>query len=221
MSESRTLTGLGPMIRLDLANLASWRRVGPILLVALGVMAWGGGMQMAALMLYLGGYLITVNAFTMDDNHRLPLLYGGLPVGRSAVITSHYLIGLAALAGAAVLVVPTALLSATRPRVDFGAELSTGLSIVLVSSTVSAVLIPFIVRFGSKALGYVAVGLFAVLALGMLAVRSLSGPAVTAVVAGWLTTNRGLATAIGIGLLAVAWVASYLVSLRLYEAKDF
>lgn len=223
MSDTATthLAGLGPMLRLDIANLATWRRSGPVIIVALLFLAWMGGLQMASIMLYIGWYLIAVNAFTMDDNHRLPLLYGGLPVTRRTVVTSHYLIALAALAAAALLIVPAALISASRPEGGlFADEVGIGLGTLLGTSAALAVMIPLIVRFGSRALGYVALGIMAVFAFVALAV----GPWIAAPAArltAWAAANPVLATAVAVVLLVAAWLASYLASVRLYAAKDF
>lgn len=222
MSSPARLPGLVPMLRLDLANLASWRQAGPIVLVALGFMTWSGGVPMASVMLYVGGFLLATNAFTMDGKYRLPLLYGGLPVTRRTVITAHHLLAIAAMLLAALLVIPCAVISQLALGSDLGAEIRLGVTTVLGTSVVLAILLPFIVRFGIVAMTYAALAMLAAAGAFGLFVRSgFSHVEAIATAGAWLSAHPGLAQLLLLAVVAATWAVSYLVSVRWYEAQDF
>ncbi len=220
MSSHSRLPGLVPMLRLDLANLGSWRRAGPLVLVALAFMTWSSGVSMASVMLYVGGFLLATNAFTMDGKYRLPLLYGGLPVTRRTVITAHHLMAVAAMLVAALLVIPCAAISHLALGSDVGAEIRLGVTTVLGTSVVLAVLLPFIARFGIVAITYAALGMLAVAGFLGLFVRVPNLAALTGATA-WLSAHTGLAQLLVLAVVAAIWMVSYLVSVRWYEAQDF
>lgn len=210
---------LAPMVRLDIANLASYRRAALPILAALAFMAWSGGMSTAAVLLYLLGFLVAMNAFTMDDSHRLPMLYGALPVSRRTVITSHYLVGVGALLASVLLVVPTALVSQASGNGGFAQEIAAGVGIVLGTSASAAVALPLVVRLGARAMAYVAIGLMVLGALVMMAVRRLAPTLLDALTVA--VEHRTLAIVAGLVLLVALWLASWRISAAWFERKDF
>lgn len=214
---------LAPMLLLDIANLASWRRAAPVIVVAMAGMAWSSGVQMAVLMLYVGSAFMAFNPFTMDERYRLPLLYGGLPVTRRTVITSHYLIAVGALAMAMVLVVPCALLSHAGLGLDIGEEIQIGLLTITGASVVLGPALPLVIRFGVKVLSYAYLGVLGLFAgLAMLTKLTGLGPVVPLEsLATWAETHLLAAVSILAVVVVGIWVASYLVSVRWFEAKDF
>ncbi len=214
------LAGIGPMLRLDLANLASWRRAAPFVLVGMLFMAYTAGVQMAAVMLYVGSYFLAVNTFTMDDRYRLPLLYGGLPVTRRAVLTSHYLVALAAVVAALVLLVPCAYVATFALGTDLTTELGTGLGVMAGVSLVLAAILPLVVRYGVTAMSYAALGIMAALGVVAFVVRATglaaALPSPEALTAHPVATSLALLAVVTLG-----WLASYALSLRSYETRDF
>lgn len=217
----RNESALAPMLRLDVASLASWGRMAPLLVLATGVMAFTSGVQVAVLMLTVGSAFMALNPFTMDERYRLPLLYGGLPVSRRTVVTSHYVIAVGAFALASALVVPAALLSPFFFGLGVWDEVGAGWLMLAVASAVVALFLPLVVRFGVKSLAYAYVaGLGLVAALITLARVLLRTNLPLDRLADWLAANTTAVMIASVVAVVGLWVASYLVSVRWFEAKD-
>lgn len=215
------MRNLAPMIRLDLANLANWRRAALPVLGALIFMTWANGMQMAVVLLYLGCYLLCLNPFTVDDRFKVPQLYGSLPVTRRTVITSHYVIAVGAVLGTVALIPAVAWLSHLTTRNDFTTEALGGLAGLLISALFFSALLPLTVRLGPQATSYAFLGLMVVFALATMLLR---GPA-KAFDMRWLVDlimgKQGTTVVFLAIAVLIAWGLSYLLAVRWYEAKDF
>lgn len=212
---------LAPMLRMDLANLAGWRRAAAPVAAALVFITWTNGTEMSMVMLSMGMVILALNPFTTDDRYRMALLYGGLPVTRRSVIASHYLIAVGTLVGLLALTPALAWLSHEANGLDFATELLGTWASLLLTSLVVSVLLPLTVRFGLEAPAYMALGTLTLIALGTVLERGLGIPYDLTAPAAWLVANAVLAAVLVVTAVAAAWWVSYLISARLYAVKDF
>lgn len=212
------MTDLRPQLVLDAAQVWNPRQIvglGGFAAVFLLIGGRQGGLQMATPVLGMIGLLAATSPFVIDRVHGLDQLYGQLPTTRTAVIRSHYLVGLAAFLVAAVIATLAAALISPTPR----SAVTLALGSIVTIAAVTAIAIPAIVRFGQQALLYVSFGLAALGALGVKAIPS----AHTHIATLFAATQHQPATtsAIAAVTLCLLWASSYLVTHGIYTRRDF
>lgn len=203
-------------IRLDVQRILN-----SLFLVAIGVLIWvffgilKGPMDLVFVIAMIA-VMTTTSAFYgkfgLDGLEDADLLYDTLPLRRRTVMISHYLVSLAYLLAAEIVVVPVLLLGeilGIRAGGDWWAAASAAVGIMLV---VFAVMVPVLIRF-TDARGVAALVVFAVVAgVGIYLLGQLMSPLPGWVLAGWpwLLLVAGL----------VAWAVSLLVAIRVYQRQD-
>ncbi len=203
-------------IRLDMQRIRD-----SLFLVAIGVLIWVffgilKGLMGLVFVIAMIAVMTTTSAFYgklgLDGLEDADLLYDTLPLRRRTVMISHYLVSLAYLLAAEIVVVPVLLLGeilGLRAGGDWWAAASAAVGIMLV---VFAFMVPVLIRF-TDARGVAVLVVVAVVAgVGIYLLGQLMSPLPGWVLAGWpwLLLVAGL----------VAWVVSLLVAIRVYERQD-
>ena len=203
-------------IRLDVKRILD-----SLFLVATGVLIWVflgifKGLMGWALAIAFIAFVTTVSVFYgkfgLDGLEDVDLLYDTLPLRRRTVMISHYLVSLAYLLAAEIVLVPVLLLGeilGMRAGGDWWAAASAAVGIMLV---VFAVMVPVLIRF-TDARGVAVLVVVAVIAgEGIYLLGQLMSPLPGWVLAGWpwLLLVAGL----------VAWAVSLLVAIRVYQRQD-
>ena len=203
-------------IRLDMQRIRD-----SLFLVAIGVLIWVffgilKGLMDLVFVIAMIAVMTTTSAFYgklgLDGLEDADLLYDTLPLRRRTVMISHYLVSLAYLLAAEIVVVPVLLLGeilGLRAGGDWWAAASAAVGIMLV---VFAVMVPVLIRF-TDARGVAVLVVVAVVAgVGIYLLGQLMSPLPGWVLAGWpwLLLVAGL----------VAWVVSLLVAIRVYQRQD-
>ena len=203
-------------IRLDIQRILD-----SLFLVVVGVLIWVffgilKGLMDLVFVIAMIAVMTTTSAFYgklgLDGLEDADLLYDTLPLRRRTVMISHYLVSLAYLLAAEIVLVPVLLLGeilGMRAGGDWWAAASAAVGIMLV---VFAVMVPVLIRF-TDARGVVVLVVVAVVAgVGIYLLGQLMSPLPGWVLAGWpwLLLVAGL----------VAWVVSLLVAIRVYERQD-
>ena len=203
-------------IRLDIQRILD-----SLFLVVVGVLIWVffgilKGLMDLVFLIAMIAVMTTTSAFYgklgLDGLEDADLLYDTLPLRRRTVMISHYLVSLAYLLAAEIVVVPVLLLGeilGMRAGGDWWAAASAAVGIMLV---VFAVMVPVLIRF-TDARGVVVLVVVAVVAgVGIYLLGQLMSPLPGWVLAGWpwLLLVAGL----------VAWAVSLLVAIRVYQRQD-
>jgi len=203
-------------IRLDVQRILD-----SLFLVAIGILIWVffgilKGLMDLVFFIAMIAVMTTTSAFYgkfgLDGLEDADLLYDTLPLRRRTVMISHYLVSLAYLLAAEIVVVPVLLLGeilGMRAGGDWWAAASAAVGIMLV---VFAVMVPVLIRF-TDARGVAVLVVVAVIAgVGIYLLGQLMSPLPGWVLAGWpwLLLVAGL----------VAWVVSLLVAIRVYQRQD-
>ena len=203
-------------IRLDIQRILD-----SLFLVVVGVLIWVffgilKGLMDLVFVIAMIAVMTTTSAFYgklgLDGLEDADLLYDTLPLRRRTVMISHYLVSLAYLLAAEIVVVPVLLLwelLGMRAGGDWWAAASAAVGIMLV---VFAVMVPVLIRF-TDARGVVVLVVVAVVAgVGIYLLGQLMSPLPGWVLAGWpwLLLVAGL----------VAWAVSLLVAIRVYQRQD-
>ena len=203
-------------IRLDIQRILD-----SLFLVAIGILIWVffgilKGLMGLVFFIAMIAVMTTTSAFYgklgLDGLEDADLLYDTLPLRRRTVMISHYLVSLAYLLAAEIVVVPVLLLGeilGMRAGGDWWAAASAAVGIMLV---VFAVMVPVLIRF-TDARGVAVLVVVAVIAgVGIYLLGQLMSPLPGWVLAGWpwLLLVAGL----------VAWVVSLLVAIRVYQRQD-
>ena len=203
-------------IRLDIQRILD-----SLFLVVVGVLIWVffgilKGLMDLVFFIAMIAVMTTTSAFYgkfgLDGLEDADLLYDTLPLRRRTVMISHYLVSLAYLLAAEIVVVPVLLLGeilGMRAGGDWWAAASAAVGIMLV---VFAVMVPVLIRF-TDARGVAVLVVVAVIAgVGIYLLGQLMSPLPGWVLAGWpwLLLVAGL----------VAWVVSLLVAIRVYQRQD-
>jgi len=203
-------------IRLDIQRILD-----SLFLVVVGVLIWVffgilKGLMDLVFLIAMIAVMTTTSAFYgklgLDGLEDADLLYDTLPLRRRTVMISHYLVSLAYLLAAEIVVVPVLLLGellGMRAGGDWWAAASAAVGIMLV---VFAVMVPVLIRF-TDARGVAVLVVVAVVAsVGIYLLGQLMSPLPGWVLAGWpwLLLVAGL----------VAWAVSLLVAIRVYQRQD-
>lgn len=203
-------------IRLDIQRILD-----SLFLVVVGVLIWVffgilKGLMDLVFFIAMIAVMTTTSAFYgklgLDGLEDADLLYDTLPLRRRTVMISHYLVSLAYLLAAEIVLVPVLLLGeilGMRAGGDWWAAASAAVGIMLV---VFAVMVPVLIRF-TDARGVVVLVVVAVVAgVGIYLLGQLMSPLPGWVLAGWpwLLLVAGL----------VAWAVSLLVAIRVYQRQD-
>ena len=203
-------------IRLDVQRILD-----SLFLVAIGILIWVffgilKGLMDLVFFIAMIAVMTTTSAFYgkfgLDGLEDADLLYDTLPLRRRTVMISHYLVSLAYLLAAEIVLVPVLLLGeflGLRAGGDWWAAASAAVGIMLV---VFAVMVPVLIRF-TDARGVAVLVVVAVIAgVGIYLLGQLMSPLPGWVLAGWpwLLLVAGL----------VAWVVSLLVAIRVYQRQD-
>jgi len=203
-------------IRLDIQRILD-----SLFLVVVGVLIWVffgilKGLMDLVFLIAMIAVMTTTSAFYgklgLDGLEDADLLYDTLPLRRRTVMISHYLVSLAYLLAAEIVVVPVLLLwelLGMRAGGDWWAAASAAVGIMLV---VFAVMVPVLIRF-TDARGVAVLVVVAVIAgVGIYLLGQLMSPLPGWVLAGWpwLLLVAGL----------VAWAVSLLVAIRVYQRQD-
>jgi len=203
-------------IRLDVQRILD-----SLFLVAIGILIWVffgilKGLMGLVFFIAMIAVMTTTSAFYgklgLDGLEDADLLYDTLPLRRRTVMISHYLVSLAYLLAAEIVLVPVLLLGeilGMRAGGDWWAAASAAVGIMLV---VFAVMVPVLIRF-TDARGVAVLVVVAVVAgVGIYLLGQLMSPLPGWVLAGWpwLLLVAGL----------VAWVVSLLVAIRVYQRQD-
>lgn len=203
-------------IRLDIQRILD-----SLFLVVVGVLIWVffgilKGLMGLVFVIAMIAVMTTTSAFYgnfgLDGLEDADLLYDTLPLRRRTVMISHYLVSLAYLLAAEIVVVPVLLLGeilGIRAGGDWWAAASAAVGIMLV---VFAVMVPVLIRF-TDARGVAVLVVVAVIAgVGIYLLGQLMSPLPGWVLAGWpwLLLVAGL----------VAWAVSLLVAIRVYQRQD-
>ena len=203
-------------IRLDVKRILD-----SLFLVVVGVLIWVffgilKGLMGLVFVIAMIAVMTTTSAFYgkfgLDGLEDADLLYDTLPLRRRTVMISHYLVSLAYLLAAEIVLVPVLLLGeilGMRAGGDWWAAASAAVGIMLV---VFAVMVPVLIRF-TDARGVAVLVVVAVVAgVGIYLLGQLMSPLPGWVLAGWpwLLLVAGL----------VAWAVSLLVAIRVYQRQD-
>ena len=203
-------------IRLDIQRILD-----SLFLVVVGVLIWVffgilKGLMDLVFVIAMIAVMTTTSAFYgklgLDGLEDADLLYDTLPLRRRTVMISHYLVSLAYLLAAEIVVVPVLLLGellGMRAGGDWWAAASAAVGIMLV---VFAVMVPVLIRF-TDARGVAVLVVVAVVAsVGIYLLGQLLSPLPGWVLAGWpwLLLVAGL----------VAWAVSLLAAIRFYQRQD-
>jgi membrane protein len=203
-------------IRLDIQRILD-----SLFLVVVGVLIWVffgilKGLMGLVFVIAMIAVMTTTSAFYgklgLDGLEDADLLYDTLPLRRRTVMISHYLVSLAYLLAAEIVLVPVLLLGeilGMRAGGDWWAAASAAVGIMLV---VFAVMVPVLIRF-TDARGVAVLVVVAVVAsVGIYLLGQLMSPLSGWVLAGWpwLLLVAGL----------VAWAVSLLVAIRVYQRQD-
>ena len=203
-------------IRLDVQRILD-----SLFLVAIGILIWVffgilKGLMDLVFFIAMIAVMTTTSAFYgklgLDGLEDADLLYDTLPLRRRTVMISHYLVSLAYLLAAEIVLVPVLLLGeilGMRAGGDWWAAASAAVGIMLV---VFAVMVPVLIRF-TDARGVAVLVVVAVIAgVGIYLLGQLMSPLPGWVLAGWpwLLLVAGL----------VAWAVSLLVAIRVYQRQD-
>ena len=203
-------------IRLDIQRILD-----SLFLVAIGVLIWVffgilKGLMGLVFVIAMIAVMTTTSAFYgklgLDGLEDADLLYDTLPLRRRTVMISHYLVSLAYLLAAEIVLVPVLLLGeilGMRAGGDWWAAASAAVGIMLV---VFAVMVPVLIRF-TDARGVAVLVVVAVVAgVGIYLLGQLMSPLPGWVLAGWpwLLLAAGL----------VAWAVSLLAAIRFYQRQD-
>ena len=203
-------------IRLDIQRILD-----SLFLVVVGVLIWVffgilKGLMGLVFVIAMIAVMTTTSAFYgklgLDGLEDADLLYDTLPLRRRTVMISHYLVSLAYLLAAEIVLVPVLLFGeilGMRAGGDWWAAASAAVGIMLV---VFAVMVPVLIRF-TDARGVAVLVVVAVIAgVGIYLLGQLMSPLPGWVLAGWpwLLLVAGL----------VAWVVSLLVAIRVYQRQD-
>ena len=203
-------------IRLDIQRILD-----SLFLVVIGILIWVffgilKGLMDLVFVIAMIAVMTTTSAFCgklgLDGLEDADLLYDTLPLRRRTVMISHYLVSLAYLLAAEIVLVPVLLLGeilGMRAGGDWWAAASAAVGIMLV---VFAVMVPVLIRF-TDARGVVVLVVVAVVAgVGIYLLGQLMSPLPGWVLAGWpwLLLVAGL----------VAWAVSLLVAIRVYQRQD-
>lgn len=203
-------------IRLDVQRILN-----SLFLAAIGILIWVffgilKGLMDLVFVIAMIAVMTTTSAFYgkfgLDGLEDADLLYDTLPLRRRTVMISHYLVSLAYLLAAEIVVVPVLLLweiLGIRAGGDWWAAASAAVGIMLV---VFAVMVPVLIRF-TDARGVAVLVVVAVVAgVGIYLLGQLMSPLPGWVLAGWpwLLLVAGL----------VAWAVSLLVAIRVYQRQD-
>ena len=203
-------------IRLDIQRILD-----SLFLVVVGVLIWVffgilKGLMDLVFVIAMIAVMTTTSAFYgklgLDGLEDADLLYDTLPLRRRTVMISHYLVSLAYLLAAEIVLVPVLLLGeilGMRAGGDWWAAASAAVGIMLV---VFAVMVPVLIRF-TDARGVVVLVVVAVVAgVGIYLLGQLMSPLPGWVLAGWpwLLLVAGL----------VAWAVSLLGAIRFYQRQD-
>lgn len=203
-------------IRLDVQRILD-----SLFLVVVGVLIWVffgilKGLMGLVFVIAMIAVMTTTSAFYgklgLDGLEDADLLYDTLPLRRRTVMISHYLVSLAYLLAAEIVLVPVLLLGeilGMRAGGDWWAAASAAVGIMLV---VFAVMVPVLIRF-TDARGVAVLVVVAVVAgVGIYLLGQLMSPLPGWVLAGWpwLLLVAGL----------VAWAVSLLVAIRVYQRQD-
>ena len=203
-------------IRLDVQRILD-----SLFLVAIGVLIWVffgilKGLMDLVFVIAMIAVMTTTSAFYgklgLDGLEDADLLYDTLPLRRRTVMISHYLVSLAYLLAAEIVLVPVLLLGeflGLRAGGDWWAAASAAVGIVLV---IFAVMVPVLVRFTDARAVAVLVVVAVVAGVGGYLLAQLVSPLPGWVLAGWpwLLLVAGL----------VAWAVSLLGAIRFYQRQD-
>lgn len=203
-------------IRLDIQRILD-----SLFLVVVGVLIWVffgilKGLMDLVFVIAMIAVMTTTSAFYgklgLDGLEDADLLYDTLPLRRRTVMISHYLVSLAYLLAAEIVLVPVLLLGeilGMRAGGDWWAAASAAVGIMLV---VFAVMVPVLIRFTDARGGAVLVVVAVVASVGIYLLGQLMSPLPGWVLAGWpwLLLVAGL----------VAWAVSLLVAIRVYQRQD-
>ena len=203
-------------IRLDIQRILD-----SLFLVVVGVLIWVffgilKGLMGLVFVIAMIAVMTTTSAFYgklgLDGLEDADLLYDTLPLRRRTVMISHYLVSLAYLLAAEIVLVPVLLLGeilGMRAGGDWWAAASAAVGIMLV---VFAVMVPVLIRFTDARGGAVLVVVAVVAGVGIYLLGQLMSPLPGWVLAGWpwLLLVAGL----------VAWAVSLLVAIRVYQRQD-
>ena len=203
-------------IRLDVQRILD-----SLFLVAIGVLIWVffgilKGLMDLVFVIAMIAVMTTTSAFYgklgLDGLEDADLLYDTLPLRRRTVMISHYLVSLAYLLAAEIVLVPVLLLGeflGLRAGGDWWAAASAAVGIVLV---IFAVMVPVLVRFTDARAVAVLVVVAVVAGVGGYLLAQLVSPLPGWVLAGWpwMLLVAGL----------VAWAVSLLGAIRFYQRQD-
>ncbi|QCT37007.1 hypothetical protein FBF34_02740 [Arachnia propionica] len=203
-------------IRLDIQRILD-----SLFLVVVGVLIWVffgilKGLMDLVFVIAMIAVMTTTSAFYgklgLDGLEDADLLYDTLPLRRRTVMISHYLVSLAYLLAAEIVVVPVLLLwelLGMRAGGDWWAAASAAVGIMLV---VFAVMVPVLIRFTDARGGAVLVVVAVIAGVGIYLLGQLMSPLPGWVLAGWpwLLLVAGL----------VAWAVSLLAAIRFYQRQD-
>jgi len=203
-------------IRLDIQRILD-----SLFLVVVGVLIWVffgilKGLMGLVFVIAMIAVMTTTSAFYgklgLDGLEDADLLYDTLPLRRRTVMISHYLVSLAYLLAAEIVLVSVLLLGeflGLRAGGDWWAAASAAVGIVLV---IFAVMVPVLVRFTDARAVAVLVVVAVVAGVGGYLLAQLVSPLPGWVLAGWpwVLLVAGL----------VAWVLSLLGAIRFYQRQD-
>ena len=203
-------------IRLDIQRILD-----SLFLVVVGVLIWVffgilKGLMDLVFVIAMIAVMTTTSAFYgklgLDGLEDADLLYDTLPLRRRTVMISHYLVSLAYLLAAEIVLVPVLLLGeilGMRAGGDWWAAASAAVGIMLV---VFAVMVPVLIRFTDARGVAVLVVVVVVAGVGIYLLGQLMSPLPGWVLAGWpwLLLAAGL----------VAWAVSLLAAIRFYQRQD-
>lgn len=218
--QSGTLKQINPwlaMIKLDLIALRAITLPVVLLLVAMAVFITivNDDIFVPAPMLIPIFIFMPLNAFSHDDYYPLPKLYGALPVSRQVVITVRYLVTMGWVVLGAVCVGVLLLLSGNPIGHDLLPVVALAFSAL---SMVLAIMIPIMVRFGSKNAiwGFFGIGFLG----GIITAGIRFSPLAASIDINMLQNNLRLLAGGAVVVAVICFALSWMISLRIYLAQD-
>ena len=172
------------------------------------------GMMFA--MLLITSTMVPISAIAYDERCKWDKLVNTAPVSRKEVIAAKYLLALVLTAISAVMVFIVYLF---KPGMTISENLATVAVMSLMAMVYQAFLLPTIIKFGSeKGRMIMMIILFApIVLIGVLAKREIIN---LSVLSDFLEANSHLLPYITVAAVAVIYLISIMVSVKIYESKD-
>ncbi len=214
---------LGPMIRLNIDTVFAARaRILALLAFFLGLGLFASGIDGVRLssILYLSlGATLVIKLFFLEDKTNLNLFYEELPTTRRTVVSARYLLSACIVPATAIAMIPSWLVAVRFTDYGPTKELFFAIAYLLIEAIVIAAIIPIYTAFGPQNQVLILISLMSVLLIlggAFAGLAWLFWEPTT-----WLIQRPPLFGLVGLIIVAALWAISWLISIKIYERKDF